>query len=75
MRKSEYFIILEYLYNNEVKIESELNQAITNIRYRKIDITDCSELAALIERYNTFKQVSNDLRTLLDVFNKGKCFE
>lgn len=72
MRKSEYIVLLEYLYNNEVAVEDELTQAVSNIRYRKIDITDCFELAALIERHDTLKKVSNEIRTLLKIFNKGK---
>lgn len=72
MRKAELVVLLEYLYNQEVAIEEEYNNSITNIRYRRIDITDCFELAALIERYNTIKRVSNDIRVLLKIFNKNK---
>lgn len=72
MRKAELVVLLEYLYNQEAAIEEEYNNSITNIRYRRIDITDCFELAALIERYNTIKRVSNDIRVLLKIFNKNK---
>ena len=72
MRKAEYVVLLEYLYNQEAAIEEEYNNSITNIRYRRIDITDCFELAALIERYNTIKRVSNDIRVLLKIFNKNR---
>ena len=68
MRRAEYVILLEYLYNNECALEEELNVAISNLRYRRIDITDCFELAALIERYNTFKRVSNEIRILLKIY-------
>ncbi|MCR4640171.1 hypothetical protein [Ruminococcus sp.] len=44
----------------------------TNIRYRRIDETDCFELACAIERLNTFKQVSEDIRSMLGIFDK-KC--
>ena len=68
MRRNEYVILLEYLYNNECALEEELHTAVANLRYRRIDITDCFELAALIERYNTFKRVSNEIRILLKIY-------
>ncbi|MBR1431643.1 hypothetical protein [Ruminococcus sp.] len=46
----------------------------TNLRYRQIDVTDCFELACAEERLNTFKQISADIRSLLNVFDK-KCKE
>ena len=70
MRKKEYSILLEYLYNNELALEDEVKTAICNLRYRRVDVTDCFELAALLERYNTFVRVSNDLRTILKIFDK-----
>ena len=70
MRKKEYAYLLEYLYNNECALEDEVKRAICNLRYRSIDVTDCFELAALLERYNTFKRLSNDIRTILNIFDK-----
>ena len=67
MRKSEYLVLLEYLYNTEVQLESELNTLVSNLRFRRVDVVDCYELAALLDRYTFFKMVSNDIRTLLKI--------
>ena len=53
------------MYNNEVRLEDELKQKQSNIRYRKIDVVDCIELACDIERLSIFKQTCRDIRALL----------
>lgn len=72
MRQSEFSLLYAYLYNNQLELEQEVKQMQTNIRYRRIDETDCFELACAIERLNTFKQVSEDIRSMLSIFDK-KC--
>lgn len=70
MRQSEFSLIYSYLYNNLLQCEDTVRQLQTNIRYRKIDVTDCFELACAMERLNTFRQVSDDLRAILNIFDR-----
>lgn len=74
MRQSEFSLLYAYLYNNQIELEREVQQMQTNLRYRQIDVTDCFELACAEERLNTFKQISADIRSLLNMFDK-KCKE
>ena len=74
MRQNEFSLLYSYLYNNQIELEREVQQMQINLRYRRIDVTDCFELACAMERLNTFKQVSEDIRSLLNVFDK-KCKE
>ena len=39
----------------------------TNLRYREIDVVDCFELALAVERYNTFKETTNQIKSLLKI--------
>lgn len=72
MNNHEFSILYAYLYNNQVELEKEVQQLQTNLRYRSIDVTDCIELACTMERLNTFKEVSQDIRSLLNIFDKNK---
>ncbi len=72
MNNHEFSILYAYLYNNQVELEKEVQQLQTNLRYRSIDVTDCVELACAMERLNTFKEVSQDIRSLLNIFDKKK---
>ena len=67
MRKSELVVLLEYLYRQEQELETELNNCITNLRFRRVDTVDCYDLAALIDRYTFFKEVYNNILTLLNI--------
>ena len=70
MKQSEFNVLYSYLYNNVTELEDTVRQLQINIRYRHIDVTDCFELACAIERLNTFRQVSDDIRKLLYVFDR-----
>lgn len=70
MRQNEFSLLYSYLYNNKVQYEREVQQLQTNLRYRSIDVTDCIELACALERLNTFNHVSNDIVSLLSIFDK-----
>lgn len=72
MNNHEFSILYAYLYNNQLELEKEVQQLQTNLRYRNIDVTDCVELACAMERLNTFKEVSEDIRSLLNIFDKRK---
>lgn len=65
MTKKEKVLLYSYIYNQRQQLEAELLQAQTNIRYRRMDVVDCTELTCIIERLNTFNQLSNDIMNLL----------
>ncbi len=65
MKKVEIATVCGYIYNNRIRYEEEVRQLQQNIRYRKIDVVDCIELACAIERKNTFEQTTKDILQLL----------
>ena len=70
MRQREFVMLYSYLYNNQIKLEETVKQMQSNIRFRRIDITDLVELICAQERLDTFIQVSNDIRSMLTIFDK-----
>ena len=70
MRQSEFVMLYSYLYNNQIELEETVKQMQSNIRFRRIDITDLVELICAQERLDTFIQVSNDIRSMLTIFDK-----
>lgn len=66
MKQSELTLFYSYIYNNRVRLKNDIRQMQTNLRYREIDVVDCMELALAVERYNTFKETTNQIKSLLN---------
>lgn len=45
-----------YVVNYRQRLEDDIKQLQTNLRYRKVDAVDCMELALAIERLNCFNE-------------------
>lgn len=67
MKQSELTLFYSYIYNNRVRLKNDIRQMQTNLRYREIDVVDCIELALAVERYNTFKETTNQIKSLLNL--------
>ena len=74
MKEKEIAYIYSYLVHNQIDLEDEIHRFISNIRYRSVDISDCFELAILLERYETFMKISADIRQILKLFDKKGLF-
>lgn len=53
--------------NNRIRLKNEVRTLQAQLRYREIDVVDCIELACAIERYNTFKETTNQIKALLNL--------
>lgn len=71
MKQSEKDILAAYIYNNYVRLENNLHTLRNNIRYRKIDVTDCMELQLAIQEFETFKEVTKHIQLLLNLKESG----
>ncbi|MDE5763512.1 MAG: hypothetical protein K2N49_00190 [Ruminococcus sp.] len=69
MTQKEMMILCSYIYNNRVRLEHEVHQLQNNIRFRRIDVTDCVELTCTLQRLDTFIEVTNDIMHLLKLGN------
>ena len=58
---------MAYIYNNRIRLEDNVRQLQANVRFRKIDMTDCFELLVAQTELETFKEVTNQLRLLLNL--------
>lgn len=65
MTEKERELLKSWLMNEDIRIDSEITELKSRLRYRKIDIVDCIELALLINRYEDFKQFSSVVNRLL----------
>lgn len=70
MKSKEITLLYAYIHNNRVNLKNEVRLMQANLRYRDIDVVDCLELALAIERYNTFKQITNQIKALLNLDDK-----
>ena len=64
---TKYELILSYLLNNEIRLDEEINQLQQNIRFRKIHDVDMVELLIATVRRDTFLEVSQNIRDLLNL--------
>lgn len=71
MRQSEKDLLSQYIYNNYVRLESNLNTLQNNIRFRRIDVVDCMEYICALQEFETFKEVTKHIRILLKINERG----
>lgn len=67
MRQNELALIMAYIYNNQVRLEDNVRQLQSNVRFRRIDFADCVELLIAQQQLETFKEVTDDIRSLLNL--------
>lgn len=72
MRQNEITLLYSYIYRNKQALEFEVKQLQNNVRFRKIDIADCMELACALQRLETFNEVTNHIRLLLHLGGSKK---
>lgn len=65
MTQKDIMLLMSYIYNNRVQLEHEVHQLQNNIRFCRIDVTDCMELICALQRLDTFIEVTNDIMNLL----------
>lgn len=69
MNQKEIQLVLSYILHNRFYMEEEIKTFQSNLRFRKITLQDCIELASLIDRYECFLQVTNDILLILKLKN------
>lgn len=65
MREKEIILLLQYIVHSKQELEQELRERQQSIRYRKITVEDCIDLALCRERLNMFNQTTRDIVALL----------
>lgn len=67
LTEKERELLKSWLLNEDLRIDNEIIEMKSRLRYRKIDIVDCIELALLINRYQDFKQFASVVERLLNL--------
>ena len=67
MKKHEQALLLSYMVNNRIRLEDTVKQYQSNIRFRKIDLTDCFELIVAQVQLETFNEMTKHIRLLLNL--------
>lgn len=70
MTKKELRLLLSYIYNNRCRLENNIKQLQSNVRFRCVDSADCMELLLALQEFETFKEVTNHILLLLKI-DKG----
>lgn len=67
MNQKELSLLLSYIYNNRIRLENDVSQLQSNIRFRKADVNDCLELLLALTQLETFKEITQQVLSLLDL--------
>ncbi len=58
-------LLLSYIYNNKCRLEDNVKQLQSNVRYRRVDSVDAVELLYALQELENFNQVTKDILLLL----------
>lgn len=67
MTQKEILILMSYIYNIRCRAEDEVVELQRNIRFRKADVVDCSELSSAIVRADTVREITENILILLNL--------
>lgn len=71
MNQKEITLLFAYIYNNQCRLEDEVRQLQTNVRFRRIDSADCIELLKANIYLEAFNEITSNIRCLLKLYEKG----
>lgn len=75
MTQKEIALLFSYIRNNIDRLEENVTQMQSNVRFRHIDVSDCFELIKSIIYLDAFNEVTVDIRHLLGLHSSPKdCF-
>ena len=67
MNQREKELILSWIYNEEIRLENEVVELQNRVRFRKISVNDCIELALTLQRLDDFNEFVLIVLRLLDL--------
>ena len=70
MTKRERELLLSWIVNEELRLDTDLQQLRSNLRFRRIEISDCVELALAQQRYTDFCDFVLTLGRLVDLIGE-----
>ncbi|MDE6666179.1 MAG: hypothetical protein K2K14_08365 [Ruminococcus sp.] len=72
MNQKEITLLMAYIYNNTDRLEYEVKQLQSNVRFRNIDSSDCMELIKSTIYLEAFKEITTHIRCLLSLYPDEK---
>ncbi len=67
MNQKEITLLMAYIYNNTDRLEDEVKQLQSNVRFRRIDSADSMELTKSLIYLEAFKEITTHIRCLLNL--------
>lgn len=68
MTQKEKELILSWIVNEEGRLEDDVIELRNRLRFRRIDISDCFELALALQRLENFRDFSLIVLRLLHMY-------
>lgn len=68
MNQKEITLLFEYIYHNRCRLEDDVRQLQTNVRFRRVDSADCLELLKANIYLESFKEITSNIRCLLELY-------
>ena len=65
MTEKEKRILQSYLVNEDARLSDMVQELQARIRYRRVDVVDCVELACAINHYDSFREFRRIIDRLL----------
>ena len=65
MTEKEKRILQSYLVNEDARLSDMVQELQARIRFRRIDVVDCVELACVINHYDSFREFRKIIDRLL----------
>ena len=67
MNQREILLLMSYISNNRDRLDYTVEQLQSSVRFRRVSVTDCTELTYAIAYRDAFYEVTNDIRLLLNL--------
>ena len=72
MNQKEITLLMSYILNNKDSLEYEVRKLQDNVRFRRIDSSDCMELLKANIYLEAFKDITTDILCLLSLYPDDK---
>lgn len=72
MNQKEITLLMSYILNNRERLQDEVRQLQSNVRFRRIDSTDCTELLKANIYLEAFNEITTHVLCLLSLYPDEK---
>ncbi len=67
LKKDNLSLLYSYILKNRIDLENYVSELQNNIRFKHVSVADCVELICAKQRLETFIEVTDHIRLLLEM--------